>query len=125
MIVVKHTSGKSTQNAFMFKPYRKLAKFSLNLAKLSCISCRCIKLASRSAMESDSSANAGSNASSGASDAPPMLDFPDSRKEEREEGRNGVVGRDVGLRVLDPERLTLLSRGVVEDDMVDIRGGRI
>jgi len=31
------TSGKSTQKAFMFMPYRKLAKLSLNLLKLSCI----------------------------------------------------------------------------------------
>lgn len=31
------TSGKSTQNAFMFIPYRKLAKLSVNRAMLSCI----------------------------------------------------------------------------------------
>src|SRR5277367_2883062 len=107
-------SGKSTQNAFMFKPYKKLAKLSLNLAKLSCINCKCMKLASKSAIESDSSANAGSNDSRGASDAPMRLDLPDSR----DEGRKGVVGRDVGRRLLEPDLLVLLSRGVVEDDMV-------
>lgn len=50
-------SGKSTQKAFIFNPYRKLAKLSLNRVRLSCISCKCIKLASRSAIESASSAN--------------------------------------------------------------------
>ena len=55
------TSGKSTQKAFMFIPYKKLAKLSLNLLKLSCINCRCIKLASRSAIESENSAKAGSS----------------------------------------------------------------
>jgi hypothetical protein len=102
------TSGKSTQKAFIFNPYRKLAKFSLNLAKLSCINCKCMKLASKSAIESDSSANAGSNTSKGAFDAPPMLDLPDSRREEREEGRSGVVGRESGLRLPEVERFTLL-----------------
>lgn len=47
-----------------------------------------------------------------------MLGLPDSRKDEREDGRNGVVGRDVGLRLLEPDRLVLLSRGVSEDDIV-------
>lgn len=49
----------------MFSPYKKLAKFSLNLDKLSCINCRCMKFASRSAIESDNSAKAGSSDSSG------------------------------------------------------------
>lgn len=57
-----HTSGKSTQNAFIFNPYKKLAKLSLNRVKLSCINCRCMKFASRSAIESASSANCGSRA---------------------------------------------------------------
>jgi len=113
------TSGKSTQKAFIFSPYKKLAKFSLNLAKLSCINCRCIKFASKSAIESDNSAKAGSKASRGASDAPPMLALPDSRKEDREEGRKGVVGRERGLRPPEFDRLTLLPAcGVVEDDIV-------
>jgi hypothetical protein len=77
-----------------------------------------MKLASKSAMESDSSAKDGSNDSRGALDGPPMLDLPDSRKDEREDGRNGVVGRDVGLRLLEPDRLILLSRGVSEADIV-------
>jgi hypothetical protein len=114
------TSGKSTQNAFIFNPYRKLAKFSLNLDKLSCINCRCIKLASKSAIESDNSANAGSKASRGASVAPPMLVFPDSRNEDLEEGRKGVVGRESGLRLPEPDRLVLLPAcGVVEEDILD------
>jgi hypothetical protein len=117
VMLVRFTSGKSTQNAFMFKPYKKLAKLSLNLAKLSCISCKCIKFASKSAIESESSANDGSKDSRGASDGPPMLDLPDSRKDDREEGRKGVVGRDVGRRLLEPDRLVLLSRGVAEDDI--------
>lgn len=58
-------SGKSTQKAFMFRPYRKAAKLSEKRASDSCISCRCMKLASRSAMLSLSSANCGSSASSG------------------------------------------------------------
>jgi hypothetical protein len=111
-------SGKSTQKAFMFNPYKKLAKLSLNLAKLSCINCKCMKLASKSAIESDNSAKAGSNDSRGASDAPMMLDLPDSRNDDRDEGRKGVVGRDVGRRLLEPDLLVLLSRGVVEDDIV-------
>lgn len=77
-----------------------------------------MKLASKSAIESDSSANAGSNDSRGASAAPIILDLPDSRKEDRDEGRKGVVGRDVGRRLLEPNFLVLLSRGVVDDDMV-------
>ena len=47
-----------------------------------------------------------------------MLDLPDSRNDDRDEGRKGVVGRDVGRRLLEPDLLVLLSRGVVEDDMV-------
>lgn len=102
----------------MFRPYKKLAKLSLKRARLSCIHCKCMKLASKSAIESDSSAKDGSNDSRGAWDGPPMLDLPDSRKDEREDGRNGVVGRDVGLRLLEPDRLVLLSRGVSEADIV-------
>jgi hypothetical protein len=77
-----------------------------------------MKLASKSAIESDNSANAGSKDSRGASDAPMRLDLPDSLKDDRDEGRKGVVGRDVGRRHLEPDLLVLLSRGVVEDDMV-------
>jgi len=47
-----------------------------------------------------------------------MLDLPDSRNDDRDDGRKGVVGRDVGRRLLEPDLLALLSRGVVEEDMV-------
>lgn len=69
-----------------------------------------MKLASRSAMESDSSAKAGSSDSRGKFD----LDAPGvkvwlSRREVREEGRSGVEGRDGGLeRVADVERFGAL-----------------
>jgi hypothetical protein len=59
------TSGKSTQKAFIFRPYKKLAKLSPNRDKLSCMSCRCMKFASRSAILSESSAKAGSREDSG------------------------------------------------------------
>lgn len=70
-----------------------------------------MKLASKSAIESDNSAKAGSKASRGASDAPPMLAFPDSRKEDLEDGRKGVVGRDKGLRLPEFDRFVLLRLG--------------
>ncbi len=37
-----------------------------------------------------------------------MLDLPDSLSDERDEGRKGVVGRDVGRRLLEPDRFVLL-----------------
>ena len=79
----------------MFIPYKKLAKLSLNLDKLSCINCRCMKFASRSAIESDSSANAGSRDSN----AKPEEVSPDAIpwKDVRELERRGVVGRDERL----------------------------
>ena len=90
----------------MFIPYKKLAKLSLNLDRLSCINCRCIKFASRSAIESDSSAKAGSKLSRGNSDeVPAVAELWPSRKEVRELERRGVVGRDDRLlRVCDVER---------------------
>lgn len=92
------TSGKSTQNAFIFSPYKKLAKFSLNLDKLSCISCRCMKFASKSAIESESSASPGSSASNGNSDELPPAENPWlSLRDVREPERSGVVGLDGGL----------------------------
>ena len=102
------TSGKSTQNAFIFMPYKNAAKLSLNLAKLSCMSCKCIKLASRSAIESLNSANAGSSPSNGKAEAlklwlPGVNDWL-SRSDVREDGRSGVEGRDGGFRVADIER---------------------
>ena len=92
------TSGKSTQKAFIFNPYRKLAKFSLNLDRLSCINCMCIKFASKSAIESESSAKAGSRDSRGNAEEvlPPGVNVWLSRSEVREPGRRGVVGREGG-----------------------------
>ncbi len=57
-----------------------------------------MKLASRSAIESDSSAKAGSSDSKGNSEEllPAVKPWP-SLKEVRELGRKGVVGRDDGL----------------------------
>ena len=91
----------------MFMPYRKLAKLSLNLLRLSCINCRCMKLASRSAIESESSAKPASSDSRGNTEVP-ALGVNDwlSRREVRELGRSGVDGRDGGLvRVAEVERL--------------------
>lgn len=69
-------------------------------------------------MESDSSAKAGSKASSGASDVPFVLFLAESRKDDRDEGRRGVVGREIGPRLPDVERFMLLPAcGVVEEDM--------
>ncbi len=54
-----------------------------------------MRFASKSAIESASSANCGSRSSSGLEPLGPV----EARKEEREEGRRGVVGRDAtGLR---------------------------
>ena len=92
------TSGKSTQNAFIFMPYKKLAKLSLKRDRLSCINCKCMRFASRSAIESDNSAKAGSRASRGNSEELlPVAKACPSRSEVRELGRRGVVGRDEGL----------------------------
>ena len=86
----------------MFMPYKKAPKFSLNLPKLSFNSCKCIKFASRSAMLSLSSANAGSSEANGKSafevDALPLGVVCEARRLVREGGRSGVVGRD-GRRV--------------------------
>ena len=65
------------------------------------MSWKCIMLASRSATASESSAKAGSKALSGKdggrwsspSPLPPTLRCADSRKDDREDGRKGVVGR--------------------------------
>lgn len=67
-----------------------------------------MKFASRSAIESDSSAKAGSNDSSGkaAEVLPPGVNVWLSLKEVRELGRRGVVGRDGG-RLREEERLVV------------------
>lgn len=79
----------------------KLAKLSLNRARLSCISWKCIILASRSAMASDSSAKAGSKALRGKAPSPAEPRLAESRRDEREEGRRGVVGREALVRDVD------------------------
>lgn len=109
------TSGKSTQKAFMFIPYKKLAKLSLNLLRLSCINCRCIKFASRSAMESESSAKAGSSDSNGKAEVPDLeVKVWLSRREVRELGRRGVEGREGGLAEV--ERLVPGKSMIFESD---------
>jgi hypothetical protein len=110
------TSGKSTQNAFIFKPYKKLAKDSLNRAKLSCISWKCIIFASKSAIASDNSAKAGSKVFKGNAAPPRVLALAVSRKDERDDGRIGVVGRDVRVRDVDRCRLPSL---LCPEDMMD------
>lgn len=80
----------------MLRPYRKLAKLSLKRARLSCISWKCIMFASRSAMASASSPKCGSKALSGKGAS--LLALAESRKEDRDEGRRGVVGRDALFR---------------------------
>lgn len=62
-------------------------------------------------MASDSSAKAGSNAFSGNGASCSPAPRADSRKDDRDEGRSGVVGREVREREF--ERL-LGSRGVVD-----------
>lgn len=84
------TSVNSTQKAFMFNPYIKLEKFSLNLLMLSCSCCSCRKLSWSVAMASSSSSNGGTSASRGFGPA----DVVERRKESRDAGRRGVVGRD-------------------------------
>lgn len=61
--------------------------------------------ASRSAMASDSSPKAGSNALRGKELASPPALRAESRNDDRDEGRRGVVGR--GVRVRELERLSL------------------
>lgn len=114
VVMYRQTSGKSTQKALTFNPCKKLAKHSLNLDKLSCISCKCIKLASRSAMPSANSANAGSSASSGDASVFPRVGVCEERRELRDGGRSGVVGRAGGVceRVLDDERFCESSKFV-------------
>lgn len=69
-----------------------------------------MKFASRSAIESDSSAKAGSNVSNGNSEeAVPLAKPWPSLKDVLELGRNGVVGREEGRwRDWEIERLLLL-----------------
>ena len=81
----------------MFIPYRKPAKLSEKRARLSCISCNCRKFCSRSAIASLNSANPSCSPSSALPDAEAARPrWDESRKEEREEARRGVVGRDRG-----------------------------
>lgn len=72
-----------------------------------------MKFASRSAMESESSAKAGSRTSSGkaAVEVPGVNDWL-SRREVREEERRGVEGREGGLvREAEVERLWTVEAG--------------
>jgi hypothetical protein len=102
-------SGKSTQKALMFMPYRNAPKHSLKRFRLSWRSWRCIMFASRSAMPSASSPNAGSRASRGTAEEEKVEEVVgvvvEARRLVRECGRRGVVGREGRLlRVRDAER---------------------
>ena len=70
-----------------------------------------MKLASRSAIPSANSANTGSSASIGDVPVAPCVGVCAERREFRDGGRNGVVGRGGGVceRVLDEERLCVSS----------------
>lgn len=76
-----------------------------------------MKFASRSAIESDNSAKAGSKASRGNSEETfPGTNPCPSLREVRELGRNGVVGRDEGLlRDCEVERLFPLLSIFIKD----------
>jgi hypothetical protein len=82
----------------MFMPYRNAAKDSLKRARLSCMSWSCMKLDSRSAIASLSSAKSSCRSSSGVVVASrgPLTRWALSRREERDDGRRGVVGRERG-----------------------------
>lgn len=95
-------SRKSTQNAFMFIPYKNPAKLSENRLSDSCMSWRCMKFASKSAIPSLNSANWASNASSGLY-AAAVEACCELRSEFRDEGRRGVVGLE-GIRVREADR---------------------
>ena len=114
----KHASGKSTQKALIFMPYKNAPKFSLNRPRLSLSSWRCMKLASKSAILSLSSAKAGSSDARGKSAAEREASRPlgvdcEARRLVREGGRRGVVGRE-GTRVRECEevRWWVCARGV-------------
>jgi hypothetical protein len=66
------------------------------------MSWKCIKFASRSVIESANSANAGSKTLSGNGASWSALFRADSRKDDRDEGRSGVIGR--GVRGLETDR---------------------
>lgn len=70
-------------------------------------------------MASDSSANAGSKVLSGNGAPPVTLSRADSRNEDREDGRSGVVGRDVRVRDVERVRLVLESRSELAMALTD------
>ncbi len=61
-------------------------------------------------MASERSANAGSNVFRGKVASPETLFLAASRKDDREDGRSGVVGRDVRVRDVERARFVLESR---------------
>lgn len=65
---------------------------------------KCIIFASRSASASDNSENAGSNVLSGKFSTPPVV-LARPRNDVRDEGRNGVVGREALERDVDRCRI--------------------
>lgn len=78
-------------------------------------------LVSRSASASESSSNAGSNALSGKEASPETLFRADSLKDDRDEARRGVVGRDVRDRDRDRDRVALESRLGLAPEDIDCR----
>ena len=71
-------------------------------------------------MTASSSAKAGSNALSGNDASPLTLSRAESRKEDRDEGRSGVVGRDDRVRELD--RFAPESPLPAPEDMACVEG---
>lgn len=109
---------KSMQNAFIFSPYRKLAKLSLNLDRLSCMICISPISASSVAIASESSAKAGSSTFRGNKSS--VEDFPCC--EPREDRRRGVAGRELGRELEDftffPVEMENWTGVVVEGDAI-------
>lgn len=106
------------QNAFIFSPYKKLAKLSLNLDRLSCMICISPISASSVAIASESSAKAGSRTFRGNESSAEGLPC----WEPREDRRRGVAGRELGRELEDftflPVEIENWTGVVVEGDAI-------
>lgn len=108
----------------MFSPYRKLAKLSLNLDRLSCMICMSPMSASSVAIASESSAKAGSRTFSGKGSS--AEDLP--CWEPRDDRRRGVAGRELGRELEDFTGLPVEMEnwtGVVEREAIFFLGGGV